>query len=127
MLIATMLSVTFATRGAMSTNRPIVEVLHVVGAKDAYIAGEFQRHFLFLGLKGGAAGGAAAVAFFFVAGLLTDWFAGTAQEGQVASLFGNFAIGPAGYGGLFGIVVLVAAVTAGTSRFTVYRTLRSLD
>ena len=34
-LAATMLSVMFATRGAMSTNRQIIEVLHVVGAKEA--------------------------------------------------------------------------------------------
>ena len=32
----TMLSVTFATRGAMATNRPIVEVLHYVGATDSF-------------------------------------------------------------------------------------------
>ena len=31
---ATMLSVMFATRGAMSTNRAIIEVLHVVGAEE---------------------------------------------------------------------------------------------
>ena len=54
MLAATMLSVTFATRGAMAANRPIVEVLHFIGAKDAFIAGQFQRHFLMLGLEGGA-------------------------------------------------------------------------
>jgi cell division transport system permease protein len=44
-LAATMLSVMFATRGAMSTNRQIIEVLFVVGAKAGFIAGEFQRHF----------------------------------------------------------------------------------
>src|SRR5262249_59731105 len=60
-LAATVLSVMFATRGAMATNRPIIEVLHFVGARDGYIAGEFQRHFLVLGLKGGAIGGAAAL------------------------------------------------------------------
>ena len=32
-LAATMLSVMFATRGAMATNRPIVEVLHFIGAQ----------------------------------------------------------------------------------------------
>ena len=61
MLAATMLSVAFATRGAMATNRPIVEVLHFVGAKHGFIAGQFQRHFLILGLEGGAIGGGAAV------------------------------------------------------------------
>ena len=33
-LVVTVLSVAFATRGAMATNRPIVEVLHYVGATD---------------------------------------------------------------------------------------------
>ena len=127
MMVVTMLSVMFATRGAMSANRQVVEVLHVVGAKDAFIAGEFQRHFLMLGLKGGAIGGAAAVAFFLVAGLASDWFKGTAGEGQISVLFGNFSLGPEGYGGLFGIVVLVAAVTAGTSRLAVRHMLRSLE
>ena len=50
-LAATVLSVAFATRGAMASNRPIVEVLHFVGAKEAYIARQFQRHFLMLGLE----------------------------------------------------------------------------
>ncbi len=127
MLVATMLSVIFATRGAMSANRQVVEVLHVVGAKDAFIAGEFQRHFLMLGLKGGAIGGAVAVTFFLLAGLASDWFKGTAGEGQISILFGNFSLGPEGYGGLFGIVVLVAAVTAGTSRLAVRHMLRSLE
>lgn len=127
MLIVTMLSVVFATRGAMSANRQVVEVLHVVGAKDAFIAGEFQRHFLLLGLKGGAIGGAAAAALFFVTGLAADWFKGTAGEGQISVLFGNFSLQAEGYGGLFGIVVLVAAVTAGTSRLAVRHMLRSLE
>src|SRR5215468_10804875 len=39
-LAATILSVAFATRGAMASNRPIVEVLHFVGAKQAYIASQ---------------------------------------------------------------------------------------
>src|SRR5664279_1606670 len=48
-IAATMLSVTFATRGAMATNKPVIEVLHFVGAKNGFIAGRFQRHFLLLG------------------------------------------------------------------------------
>src|SRR5205085_12508245 len=49
MFAATMLCVTFATHGAMAANRSTVEVLHLIGAKDQFIAGEFQRHFLRLG------------------------------------------------------------------------------
>src|SRR6202011_1513568 len=49
-IAVTVLSVTFATRGAMATNRPTIEVLHYVGATDGFIARQFQRHFLVLGL-----------------------------------------------------------------------------
>jgi cell division transport system permease protein len=44
MFAATILSVTFATRGAMVTNKAVIEVLHFVGAKDGFIAGHFQHH-----------------------------------------------------------------------------------
>lgn len=126
-LIAAMLSVTFATRGAMSTNRPIVEVLHFIGAKDAFIAGEFQRHFLLLGLKGGAIGGGLAILMFFLFGLLDGWFRGSAEESQVAALFGSLRLGPEGYGAIVGLIILVGAVTAGTSRLTVQRTLKAME
>ena len=126
-LAATMLSVAFATRGVMATNRPVVEVLHLVGARDAFIAGEFQRHFLLVGLKGGAIGGVVAVLLFVISGLVGSWLTGTAGESQVAALFGSFALGPEGYGAVVGLVALVAAVTAGTSRLTVHRTLRSME
>src|SRR3989442_9104169 len=39
-IVATIISVSFATRGAMAANRPIVEVLHFVGAGDTYIANQ---------------------------------------------------------------------------------------
>ena len=68
-LVATVLSVTFATRAAMATNRPVIEVLHLIGAKDNFIAGHFQRHFLQLGLKGGLIGGGSALALFALAEL----------------------------------------------------------
>src|SRR5438477_5956128 len=53
-IVATLISVSFATRGAMAANRPIVEVLHFVGAGDAFIANRFLRHFL--RLRPGGAG-----------------------------------------------------------------------
>jgi cell division transport system permease protein len=126
-LIATVLSVTFATGGAMAANRPVIEVLHFVGANDGFIAGQFQRHFLLLGLTGGIIGGAAAMLLFLAAGFLGDRFTGTAGEEQVAALFGSFSLGIAGYAAIVGLVVLIAVVTAGASRLTVYRTLGSIE
>jgi cell division transport system permease protein len=124
---ATMLSVTFATKGAMATNKPVIEVLHFVGAKNGFIAGHFQRHFLQLGLQGGALGGGVAVLLFAIAGLISRGFAGTPMGEQTAALFGTFEIGLGGYAAVLGQVVLIAAVTALTSRHTVNRTLEAID
>jgi cell division transport system permease protein len=124
---ATMLSVTFATRGAMATNKPVIEVLHFVGAKNGYIAGHFQRHFLLLGLQGGAVGGGVAILLFALAGVISRWFTGSAGAEQTAALFGSFSIGIGGYAAVLGQVVLIAVVTALTSRHTVNRTLEAID
>lgn len=126
-LAATVLSVAFATRGAMATNRPIVEVLHFIGAKDTFIAGQFQNHFLRLGLKGGAIGGGGALIVLALAGRLGDWFLGTAGGEQTAALFGSFSIGIAGYAAVIGQIILMAAVTAWTSRQVVNQTLDTIE
>ena len=96
-LIATIISVSFATRGAMAANRPIVEVLHFVGASDRYIANQFQRHFLRLGLKGGVIGGGAAMLLFGFSELIASWFSGTPVGDQFAALLGTFSLRPSGY------------------------------
>lgn len=127
MFAATILSVTFATRGAMATNKTVIEVLHFVGAKDGFIARNFQHHFLLLGLQGGAIGGGAAIILFALAGVVSRWFAGTAGGDQTSALFGSFSIGPAGYIAVLGQVALIAAVTALTSRHTVNSTLETID
>jgi cell division transport system permease protein len=127
MLAATVLSVAFATRGAMATNRPIVEVLHFIGAKGGYIASQFQRHFLMLGLQGGLIGGGLAMITFALAGLAADLSLGTAGGDQLAILFGRFSLSVYGYLAILCQVVLIAAVTALTSRRTVDRTLETVE
>ncbi|MGC1747175.1 MAG: ABC transporter permease [Pseudolabrys sp.] len=127
MFIATMLSVTFATRGAMATNKSVIEVLHFVGAKNGFIAQHFQQHFLVLGLQGGAIGGGAAIILFLLAGFISRWFAGTAAGDQTSVFFGSFSIGLAGYVFVLVKVALIAAVTALTSRQTVNNTLEMID
>jgi len=126
-LAATMLSVMFATRGVMAANQPVIEVLHFIGARDRYIAAHFQRHFLALGLQGGLIGGAAALLVFLIAGLINRWFSGYAAGEQMSALFGAFSIGIFGYIAVVSQIVLVAAVTALTSRHTVKRTLEAID
>jgi len=127
MIAATVLSVTFATRGAMATNKTVIEVLHFVGAKNRFIAENFQRHFLLLGLEGGAFGGGAAIALFAIASFLSRWFGTTAGGEQTSALFGSFSIGLGGYAAVVVQVLLIAGVTAFTSRQTVNRTLEMID
>jgi len=126
-LTATVLSVTFATRAAMASNRPVIEVLHLIGAKDDFIAGHFQRHFLQLGLKGGLIGSGGAVALFALAELARGWLFGSAEGDQFTALFGSFSIGPFGYAAVLAQVVLVALVTALASRRTVKRTIETMQ
>jgi cell division transport system permease protein len=126
-LVATMLSVTFATTGAMATNRPIIEVLHFVGAKDTFIASHFLRHFLVLGLKGGALGGGMAVLVFATVQFATGWLTGSASGDQLTALFGSFSLGVLGYAAVLAQIFVIAAVTALASRRTVNRTLASIQ
>lgn len=127
MLVATVLSVTFATRGTMATNRHIVEVLHFIGAKSGFIASQFQRHFLLLGLEGGIIGGGFALLLFGIASVAANMSVGTAGADQMAVLFGSFALGVGGYLAIGLQVVLIAAVTAIASRRTVDRTLETVE
>ena len=53
---ATTAIIVSATKSAMASNREIVEVLHFVGATDRFIAREFERHFLRLGVRAGIVG-----------------------------------------------------------------------
>ncbi|WP_034814509.1 MULTISPECIES: cell division protein FtsX [Alphaproteobacteria] len=63
--------IAFATHAALLARRDIVDVLHLAGARDRYIAGLFERRFWLLGIRAGAVGallalGAAAAMIFAV-------------------------------------------------------------
>ena len=124
---ATILIVVFATRGAMAGNKHVIEVLHFVGAEQRYIAGEFQKHFLLLGLKGGIVGGFAAIAIFIFIGWWASRNVADPTADQVTALFGTFSVGGSGYVGTFILIFMIALLAAITSRFTVLRHVGTLD
>jgi len=126
-IIATIISVSFATRGAMAANRPIVEVLHFVGAGDRYIANRFLRHFLRLGLQGGVIGGGVAMFTFGFSESIAGWFSGTPIGDQFGALLGTFALRPSGYLALAAQAALIAAITAWASRRMLFTTLDEID
>ncbi len=54
--LAAVTAVIFATRTGLAVHQGIVEVLHLIGARDGYIARQFEQHALRLGIKGGLVG-----------------------------------------------------------------------
>ena len=118
---ATVLAIIFATRGAMATNREIVDVLHYIGASNKFIAGEFQGRFMSIGLQGGLLGAVAALLFFVLIGTAAGNMLSSEAGAQVGVLFGRFALGIDGLIGVAAVVPVIAALTAITSRLTVRR------
>lgn len=110
--------VSFATRAGLSANRDVVEVLHLIGARDSFIAAEVQRHFLQLGLRGGAIGLALSIAIFLALG----------QFGTAANLLPMPASGLRleFYPALVVVPLVAALVAVATARMTVFRTLHRL-
>jgi cell division transport system permease protein len=125
-LAATVLSLAFATRAAIATNRPVIEVLHLIGAKDSFIARHFQQHFLRLGLQGGLIGSGSAIALFALAELSGGWFGSGPAGEQLSALFGTASIGVPGYLAMLAQAGVIACVTAATSRYMVSRTIETI-
>jgi len=122
-LTATMLAISFATRAAVAANRAVVEVLHFVGAREAFVARIFARHFLVLGLKGGLIGAGAAALLFGLARLLATLFG--APAGPFS--FGQLGLDWRGFLWIAALGGTIALTTALSSRLTVHRTLRAID
>ena len=125
--VATGLAVAFATRGAIAGNREVVDVLHFVGADDAFIAREFQRRFFRLGLKGGLAGGGLALLLITLCGFLLSAWRGGATRDQIEALFGAFAVGWQGYASVVAVALTASFMTGAVTRITVLRILRRLS
>lgn len=124
---AMVLTVIFATRGALAGNRHIVEVLHFVGAESKFVAHEFQKHFLKISFKGAAAGGLLAAGVFILAGFWQSRSIATPQSDQATALFGTFSVGFTGYLGIFATMIFIALLTTLTARVTVIRTIDDID
>ena len=105
-LAAAGLAIAFATRGFMIGSRDVIDVLHLVGADETFVARQFASRFLRLGLGSAAIGvGGAALAMFAL-----GRFASSGDEPE--ALFGAFALGWPGYG-LIALVGLAVGGIAG--------------
>ena len=123
--LAAIALVVFATRAAMDANRDTIEVLHLAGARDDFVAREVQRHFLRLGLRGGLIGMFFGVATFAAISLAghSDATTGLVQAGRQI-IYGPKAFSVENYA-LFLLVPLIATlISVVTARFSVVSMLR---
>ena len=77
--------VIFASRTALDANRQVVEVLHLVGASDPFIARQVQWQFLRAGLQSGLAGVLVGMATFVLLGISSG---GPASSGLADASYG---------------------------------------
>lgn len=126
-VLTTISIVIFATRAAMAGNRDIVEVLHMIGARQSYIARQFQVHFLMLGIKAGIIG----VILGSLTFLLFNMTLGSAGgqgllQPNDLELIGNLALNPGGYLALLAVPPAAALISVLTSRYAVLRFLGTM-
>lgn len=89
LLSATAIAViAFATHAALLARRDIVDVLHIAGARDRFIASLFERRFWLLGLRAGTVG--ALVALASVAVLIALGRSGAERTGLLPQLSLDF-------------------------------------
>ncbi len=107
--------VVFATRMGLAIHGKIIELLHLIGAQDSYIAREFQSHALNLALRGGAVG--------LLLSLLTLYLVGRQVNRVESALIPEFWLSPVEWASLALLPLVIAAVAMLTARWTVLRTL----
>ncbi|MFN3624842.1 MAG: cell division protein FtsX [Hyphomicrobium sp.] len=123
---ATTAIIVSATRSALASNREIVEVLHFVGATDRYIAREFERHFLRLGIRAGVVGALCAMGVFLAMPTVMEMLGGgPTATSEMHRLIGTGGLDATGYVLLAGVVITISALCMLTSRFGVFRILNA--
>lgn len=115
--------VIFATRAVLQANRHVVDLLHLVGARDSYIARQIDGRFLRTGLLSGFIGVGLGLFTFLLLGL----FGGGSESGVAAAsrglLFSTPRIAIWSYGLLFAVPVAATLICLITARVTLMRRL----
>ncbi len=121
--IAAVGTVVFATRTGLMVHLRIIEVLHLMGATDRYIARQFAMQALRLGLRGGLIGIVPAlIALVLVTRVGGDW-----AGGDFGGWLGpNVALRPWQWAALLLVPLATAGIAVATAWRTVMRTLERL-
>ncbi len=111
-------AVIFATRSGLAVHAAIINLLHVMGARDAYIARQFQMQAMMLGIRGGIIGSLAAIVVLVV---LT-----TMSAGIDVALLPSAPLSPAQWPVLIVVPVTAVIIAMATARVTVLRALAEM-
>jgi cell division transport system permease protein len=114
-LLASAGTVVFTTRTGLAVHHEAIEVLHLIGARDSYVAAQFSGRALSLGLRGGFLG--VALAIPTLAGLL---HLARRMEGGLTP---EIAFAPAHWAAFAVLPVLAGLIAMLTARTTVMGTL----
>ena len=115
---ATVGTIIFTTRTSLAVHQGAIEVLHLIGAQDIYIAAQFAHRAFILGLKGGVLG------LFLV--VPTLWGIRLLVEKMESGLIPDFNMTAVHWVGLTIIPLFVAFIGMLTARVTVMRNLRRM-
>lgn len=118
MALATVGIVVFATRSGMAAHQDVIEVLHLIGAQDSYVARQFQRHALGQGLRGGLIG--------LALGAATLWALGRAASHLDTGMLPPVSLLPWHWAVLGAMPAAAALIANWTARRTVMRSLRRM-
>lgn len=118
--------VIFATRTVLDANRPVVDVLHLVGAKDSYISRQIDGRFLKTGLWAGLIGVILGLITFLLLGLTGPKGAGGVADASRGLLFAPPETAIWSYAILLMVPVAATLISLITSRVTLIRMLRDV-
>lgn len=103
--------VVFATRMGLAIHGRVIELLHLIGAQDSYVAREFETHALKLALRGGAVG--------LMLAIVTVVLVGRLFARLDTALLPELSLGPIEWAALAMLPLAISGVAMLTARFTV--------
>ncbi len=115
--------VIFATRAVLQANRHIVDLLHLVGARDRYIARQIDGRFLRTGMLSGFIGVGLGLLTFLLLGLFGGGSGSGFADASRGLLFSAPHIAVWSYGFLFAVPVAATLICLITARITLMRRL----
>lgn len=114
-MASAVITIIFVTRTGLAIHNQVIDLLHLIGAQDSYVARQFENHALLLGLRGGVIGLLLAVLTVLLIGYLLE----RSQSGILPALalsFWEWLI-------LISLPAITAAIAMVTARFTVLHNL----